>query len=842
MAKESDPARRDLEIRGMHCASCVRSVEKALHSIPGVRSAQVNLLAERATVEVDASVPTEELLHAIEESGFSARALPDTPTNDSNQRRFAIAGMSCASCAAAVERTLRAVPGVEFATTSVANGEAIVSLSEPVADAVLAAAVRGAGYELVLEGARGDALDPDRKRIQEAKKRARLAWLLAIPIIGWMIPEMAFGLMWPSPLLFHLGMVSLATPALFFAGRQTLRTGLRAALKRSPTMDTLIALGTLASLATGFAAVAAVIAGTSPILDYAGVSAMIMAFHLTGRLIEALARGRASQAIRRLITLSAKTARVLRDGLETDVPADELRIDDVMIIRPGERIPTDGVILSGESHVDESIVTGESMPVSRRAGDPVIGATINGNGLLRARATKVGAETFLASVIRMVGDAQATKVPIQALADRVTGVFVPAVLGLALLTLILWLAAPAALQAIASGASGFLPWVNASLSPLSLALFAAIAVLVIACPCALGLATPTALMVGTGRGAEHGLLIRSGEAIQLLRDVRTVVFDKTGTITEGAPAVTDIVAVNTPEEEILRLAASIEHDSEHPLGRAIVAAAQERGIPLADVEGFRADPGKGVLGRLAEDEVRVGSRDWIAASGHSISVTAEAHGRLEAEAKTVVSVATASAGLIGLVAIADPVKARARAAIDELRDLGIESLLLTGDNQATARAVAHAVGIHRVIANVLPADKLRVIRELQQGGRPIAMVGDGVNDAPALEAADVGIAIGTGTDIAIEAADVTLGSGELSAVVRAVLLSRATFRTIRQNLFWAFVYNVFAIPLAVLGLLHPLIAEAAMALSSVTVVGNANRLRRANIETRTATMAGPIRR
>ena len=656
-----------------------------------------------------------------------------------------------------------------------------------------------------------------------------------------MIPEMAFGVMWPAPLVFHLGMVALAAPVLFLAGRATLRSGLRAAIGLAPTMDTLIALGTLASFVTGLIAVAAAATGGSPILNYAGVSAMIMAFHLTGRLIETLAKGRASQAIKRLLTLGAKTARVLRDDAEVEVPIEGLAIGDLMIVRPGERIPTDGIVVAGESHVDESIVTGESMPVSRGEGDRVIGATINGQGLLRVRATGVGEETFLSSVIRMVEEAQGTKVPIQALADRVTGVFVPAVLGLALLTLLLWLVAPGALGSIVKGASGILPWVNASLSPVSLALFAAIAVLVIACPCALGLATPTALMVGTGLGAEHGVLVRSGGAIQALRGVRTIVFDKTGTITEGKPGVTDVVPDRGDDDEILRFAGAVEVGSEHPIGRAIVEASRARGISLADVEGFRAEAGKGVLGQIDGTSVQVGSRDWLEASGYSLDTVSEIMTRLEGEAKTVVGVAMEGRGLIGLLAVADRVKAGAREAIDELRELGLEPILLTGDNERTARAVGRAVGIDQVIAEGLPGDKLRAIQELQDRGDVVAMVGDGVNDAPALEAAGVGIAIGTGTDIAIEAADVTLASGELSAVVRAVRLSRATFRVIRQNLFWAFFYNLFAIPLAVLGLLHPLIAEAAMALSSVTVVGNANRLRRARIEARgAATSAGQV--
>ena len=835
MNETGDRIHVELRISGMHCASCSQSVERALTRIDGVHAANVNLLSERATVEADPRISVKVLVRAVEQAGFSAELLTATVRSseaDSRSLRLPISGMTCASCAQAVERALLAVPGVEVARVALGTEEALVVLSRPVGKGVLAGAVRGAGYEVGSRASRDDVFERDRKRLAEAKRRARLAWLLAIPVVGWMVPEMFFGLMWPSVLAFHLVMVLLAAPVLLIAGWPTLRAGFRAAARFSPTMDTLIALGTSASFVTGLAAVASEIAGASPILDYAGVSAMIMAFHLTGRLIETSARGRASQAIKRLLTLGAKTARVERGGAEVKTSLDHLLVGDVMVVRPGEKIPTDGVVVGGESHVDESLVTGESMPVARREGDRVIGATINGNGLLRVRATGIGEETFLASVVRMVEEAQGTRVPIQALADRITRVFVPAILGLALLTLVLWLAAPGALGTIMRAASGVLPWVNPTLAPVSLALFAAIAVLVIACPCALGLATPTALMVGTGLGAEVGVLVRSGEAIQILKDATRIVFDKTGTVTEGRPSVTDVVAVDGSEAEILRLAGIVEAGSEHPIGRAIVEAARGRGARLDEVEGFLAEAGKGVVGRVGGEIVRVGSRDWLEASGASFVRVRESVERLESEAKTVVGVAADARGLIGLLAVSDRLKEGAPDAIAELRGFGLEPVLLTGDNERTALAVGRAVGIDRVIAEVLPGEKLETIRELQRGGATVAMVGDGINDAPALEGADIGIAIGTGTDIAIETADITLASGELASVVRAVRLSRATFRVIRQNLFWAFFYNLFAIPLAVLGLLHPLIAEAAMALSSVTVVGNANRLRRARARIR----------
>jgi len=743
-----------------------------------------------------------------------------------------IEGMHCASCASAVERALLGVDGVREAHVNLASETASVVVDDRTPTERLTGAVRSAGYAAFLaERAtdRGEG-ESERKAIEwrSARRRALTAWILTLPIVAWMIPEMVVGRMWPTPLLFHIGMVALAAPVLLVAGGPTLRAGGRSALRGAPTMDTLIALGTLVAFATGGIAIAAELGAAPRLHDYAGVAAMIMAIHLTGRLIEARAKGRASEAIRRLLSLGAKTARVLRDGREMEVSVDRVRIGDLMIVRPGERIPTDGEVVSGESYIDESIVTGESMPVHREAGDAVVGATINGMGALRVRATRVGEETFLAQVIRMVEEAQGSKVPIQAFADRVTGVFVPIVLGMALLTFVLWLAAPGAMGTVAGAASRILPWVDLGLSPLSLALFAAIAVLVIACPCALGLATPTALMVGSGRGAEAGVLIRSGEAIQTLRAVTTIVFDKTGTLTLGAPGVTDLHAMGVREEDILRLAGSVESVSEHPIGRTIAAAARERGIELSEIEGFRAIPGSGVLARVEGRAVRVGRIDWLAEEGVPIP-DGGPWGAWEAAAKTVVGVARGGDGLIGAIAVADRIKPDAAEAIAELISLELTPVLLTGDHDRTARAVARSIGIDRVIAEVRPDEKMAAIERLQRDGSVVAMVGDGINDAPALKAANVGIAIGAGTDVAIEAADVTLVSAELRAVARAVRLSRSTFRVIRQNLFWAFFYNVVAIPLAVLGLLHPLIAEAAMAVSSINVVANATRLRRVRL-------------
>ena len=832
------PRRTEMAIDGMHCASCAQAVERALLSVSGVHTASVNLLTENAHVEGDRDVPLDQLIQAVEAAGYQAKG-------ESQSRRvdLSVDGMHCASCAQAVERALNEIEGVSGATVNLATEQATVHLDGDLSTETLEGAVIRAGYAVRHRAAateatsaasaasfEDDLIERDARHLREASRRMWLAWLLVIPIMGWMIPEMFLGIMWPSPLGFHIGMVSLAAPALLIAGWPTLRSGFRSLFRFSPSMDTLIALGTTVSLSTGIIAILAELGLAPRILDYAGVSAMIMAIHLTGRRIETAAKGRASKAIKSLLTLGAKTARVVREDRELEIRVDEVLAGDVMIVRPGEKIPTDGVVVSGESHVDEAIVTGESMPVHRTPGDDVVGATVNGQGVLRVRATNVGEHTFLAQVVRMVAEAQGSKVPVQAFADRVTRVFVPVVLAISASTFLLWSIFPGAFQRVAAAASAYLPWVSTDLSGLSLALFAAIAVLVIACPCALGLATPTALMVGSGKGAENGILIRSGEAIQTLQEVGTMVFDKTGTLTEGKPGVTNVIPLHGDEgESMLRAAGALETVSEHPLGLAVVAECKSRGLVLPEPTDVEAVPGSGIRGRVEGRSVIIGRPEWLAEQGFE---SQEAERRAEAlatEAKTVVFVGVEDRGVVGVLGIADQIKEEAVEAIRELRELGISSVMLTGDHRSTAEAVARTVGIDRVIAEVRPADKLAMVEELQGDGTRVAMVGDGINDAPALKAANVGIALGTGTDVAIESADITLVSGRLNAVVRAVRLSRATFSKIRQNLFWAFFYNVIAIPLAILGLLHPLIAEAAMAMSSINVVTNANRLRRVNL-------------
>ncbi|HEY76119.1 MAG TPA: copper-translocating P-type ATPase [Thermoflexia bacterium] len=812
-----------LPVRGMTCASCVAHVEKALEKVEGVEEVHVNLATEKAVVEFRLDAATVgDLVEAVRETGY------EVPTETVT---LPIGGMTCASCVAHVEKALSKVPGVIEANVNLATEKATVTFVPGVAGLDdFKRAVAEAGYEVLEvpeEGAVEEEEDEAERKMRQARFRMRVAWLFTGPIILWMLVEMVFGVVWPSATVFNLGMILLALPVLFWVGRRTYRSGLTAVLHGYANMDTLIALGTGVSLLTGPASF------FFPVANYAGVSAMIMAFHLTGRYVEETAKGRASQAIRKLLELGAKTARVVRDGQEVEVPIEEVQVGDLMVVRPGEKIPTDGVVVEGESAVDESMATGESMPVNKRPGDEVIGATVNQEGLLKVRATRVGRDTFLAQVIKLVEEAQGSKVPIQEFADRVTGVFVPVVISIAVLTLLAWLIFPDTMRVLVQAGS-FLPWVNPDLSVVTLAIVSMVAVLVIACPCALGLATPTALMVGSGMGAEHGVLIRSGEAIQTLKDVRVIIFDKTGTITKGKPEVTDVVIqengaqVARQAKDLLYWAASAERGSEHPLGRAIVERAEAEGLDLAEPHSFQAVRGKGVIATVDGHPVLVGSRRLMEEHGIDPAPLEETMRRLEEEAKTAMLVAV-DGELLGAVAVADTLKEDSVAAIQELHRMGLETAMITGDNRRTAEAIARRVGIDHVLAEVLPDGKVAEVEKMQARFGLVAFVGDGINDAPALTQANVGIAIGTGTDIAIEASDVTLVRGELTGVVEAINLSRATFRKIKQNLFWAFFYNVVMIPLAIVGWMHPVLAEIAMATSSITVVTNANTLRRVEI-------------
>ena len=813
-----------IKIVGMHCAACAQTIEKALLKTEGVDKALVNFATETAHVEYDDKEANEKkLTEIIKGTGYNVA--------EGTQRiMMRIGGMTCASCAQTIENALRKKKGVREASVNLATEKAAVTYSpNEISYEEIKDVVEDVGYQVLgREDQRARFEEEEARELQAfstAKRRALISWALTIPIMLWMIPEMIFGVSWPNSTVFNLGMIAIATPVLFYPGWTTYKSAAKAITHRAANMDVLIMLGTLASFLTGPSFFFA------PIANYAGVGAMIMSFHLTGRYIEAKAKGKASQAIRRLLELEAKTAKILREGKEVEVPIDEVEVGDIMIVRPGEKIPTDGVVLEGESGVDESMATGESMPVQKRLGDEVIGATINQRGLLKVRATKIGRDTFLSQVIKMVEEAQGSKVPIQEFADRVTSYFVPAVLALASLTLVLWLVFPGAIGSVGVWASQFLPWIDPALSVFSLAVFATVATLVIACPCALGLATPTVLMVGSGMGAENGVLIRRGEAIQALKDVKVIVFDKTGTITKGQPEVTVIIPVKGfQEKEVLRLAASVEKGSEHPLAEAIIRKAEDEGIELMKLERFEAITGRGIKGEVeGQNTVLIGNRKLMDEEGIGYSSLEPEVRRLEGEAKTAMLVAK-NKKCVGVVAEADTLKGDSVEAIAELEKLGLQTMMLTGDNRRTGDAIARKVGISKVLAEVLPDKKVAEIQRLQKEVGLVAMVGDGINDAPALTQANVGIAIGTGTDIAIEAGDIVLVRGNLSDVVKAVKLSRATFRKIKQNLFWAFFYNVIMIPFAMLGLAHPVIAEIAMAASSITVVTNANLLRRTNIQ------------
>jgi len=812
-----------VKIVGMTCTSCAQTIETALSRTKGVRNASVNFATETAYIDYDAVLTNENALEqVIKDTGYDV-------FKGTQKIIVRIGGMTCASCAQTIEKALTNTEGVEEAHVNLATEKATVVYNQAVIDyAKIKTAVEATGYQVLgREDVRAKYEEEEAREIQvyeTAKKRALISWGLTIPIILWMIPEMVFGIAWPNPILFNAGMIALAAPVLFYPGWTTYKSAVKALTHRSANMDVLIMLGTLTSFLTGPPSFVA------PIANYAGVGAMIMAFHLTGRYIEAKAKGRASQAIRRLLELEAKTATILREGREVEVPIDEVLVGDVMIVRPGAKIPTDGLVIEGESGVDESMATGESMPVQKKPGDTVIGATVNQRGLLHVRATKIGQDTFLSQVIKMVEEAQGSKVPIQEFADRVTGYFVPVVLLLAVGTLILWLTFPTSIGSVGVWASQFLPWVNPNLSVLSLAIFATVASLVIACPCALGLATPTVLMVASGMGAENGVLIRRGEAIQTLKDVRVIVFDKTGTITKGKPEVTDIVSASGVEErDVLRWAASVEQGSEHPLAEAIIRAAEKEGLELHRLEKFEAITGRGIVGDInGQSTILIGNRRLMDDNGIDYTALEPELIRLEDEAKTAVIVAKNGTS-VGIVAEADTLKDDSVEAIAELEKMGLQTTILTGDNKRTGDAIARKVGISRVLADVLPDQKVAEIMRLQDEVGLVAMVGDGINDAPALTQANVGIAIGTGTDIAIEAGDVVLVRGDLSGVVKAIKLSRATFRKIKTNLFWAFIYNIVMIPFAMLGLAHPVIAEIAMAISSITVVTNANLLRRAKI-------------
>jgi Cu+-exporting ATPase len=769
-----------IPVSGMTCAACSGRVQRALEKTPGVQGAAVNLMTQNATVEFDPGVTDpDRLVQTIRGTGYGADlAPPDQSAFDEQEARDRAQDEEF--------RELRLKAGISFAVAVVAM---VVSMPLMAGDA---------------HGAHGPVADPF------------MRWTM-----GWLNPLLEGAFPWlyrvPAPVLSY-GLLALTAGVMAWAGRHFYTRAWAAFRHHSADMNTLVAVGTGAAFLYSVVATAApgffLRRGVNPDVYYEAV-VFIIALILMGNALEARAKRQTSAALRSLVRLQPTTARIVRDGNELEVPVEEVRHGDVVSVRPGERLPVDGEVVSGGSAVDESMLTGESLPVEKNPGDRVIGATINRTGAFRYRATTLGAESVLAQIVKLMRDAQGSRAPIQRLADRISAIFVPVVLSLAIATFVVW-------------------FVVADTAPGVRAFAAAVAVLIIACPCAMGLAVPTAVMVSTGRGAEMGVLIKGGEALQRAGDVRTVVLDKTGTITEGRPTVTDLVPAagwTGREDELLRLAASLEASSEHPLADAIVRRAKDGGMTLADAERFDSVTGRGAIGTVEGREIAIGNAALMADRGLAVDALSADAERLAGEAKTPVYV-DVDGELAGLLAVADPVKPTSREAIDRLHRMGLTVVMLTGDNPRTAEAVARAAGVDRVVAGVLPEGKVEEIRRLQEAGEVVAMVGDGINDAPALARADVGIAIGTGTDVAIEASDVTLMRGDLRGVASAIALSRRTMRTMKQNLFWAFIYNVIGIPVAAgilypsLGLLlSPVLASAAMAFSSVSVVGNSLRLR-----------------
>lgn len=810
-----------IKIEGMHCAACSNKVERSLAKLEGVLEVKVNLSNEKAYVTFDEQkVDFKSITERIEKLGYKV-------TDNNTKVTVEIEGMHCAACSNKVERVLNKKEGVSAANVNLALHNVTISYDQELIHvSELISSIEKIGYKAkVKEDKKQISIDKDQKRLEIARKNMIWAWVFTAPAALWMIIEMSFGGHnhgGPDALAFNIAMLVLSAPVLFWVGASVFRSAFNSVRHGSANMDVLIAIGTLAAFVTG------IMVFFVHIENYAGVAGMIMAFHLTGRYIETKAKGRASQAIKKLLELGAKTAIILVEGQEKEVPVEEIQLGDTMVVKPGQKVPTDGIVTWGESSVDESMATGESMPVTKKVEDEVIGSTVNAHGVLHVKATKIGKDTFLSQVIKMVEEAQGTKVPIQEFADKVTGFFVPAVLVIAFITFLAWIIFPDQMGAVIVNVGHYLPWVNVHLSGTMLALYATIAVLVIACPCALGLATPTALMVGSGLGAENGILIRKGEAIQTMKEADIIVFDKTGTITKGKPELTDVITVQGDEQELLSIAVSLEKSSEHPIAKAIVEAGEKRNVHAKILDSFNSITGKGVTGIIEGKNVRAGNRKMMFDSSVDISQYESRIEALENEGKTVIMVSLENQ-LQGVIAVADTLKDDSKEAIEELKKMGIKTYMITGDNRRTAMAIAEKVGITEVLADVLPDGKVDKIKELQGQGYKVAMVGDGINDAPALTQSDVGIAIGTGTDIAIEAADITVVRGNLTSVVSAVRLSKATFTKIKQNLFWAFFYNTVAIPMAILGLLHPVIAEAAMAISSVSVVANANLLRRTKI-------------
>jgi len=811
-------AKEILEITGMTCASCAKAVERYVGKVDGVGSAVVNIATEKLTVEFDETkTDMGKIKDAVIKAGYGVKG----SNGSTREISLPIAGMTCASCVKAVERAVGKLEGIEKVYVNLAAEKAkIVYDTEKIRLSQIRDAIVKAGYE-PLEMENTNQADYEKARreneVRTLKTKFLISAIFTLPLFYIAMGHM-IGLPLPmiidshdNPLNFALIQLLLVIPTMI-AGYRFYTIGFSRLVRREPNMDSLIAVGTAAAFLYGIYAVIQIISGNKHYAKelYFETTGVIITLILLGKYLESVTKGRTSEAIKKLMGLAPKTATVIHDGKEMVIPIDEVEVGDVIIVKPGEKIPVDGEVIDGRTSVDESMLTGESIPVEKNPGDRVIGASINKNGTIRFKATKVGKDTVLAQIIKLVEDAQGSKAPIAKLADIISGYFVPIVMAVALIAGTAW-------------------FVSGQSLVFSLTIF--ISVLVIACPCALGLATPTAIMVGTGKGAEYGVLIKSGEALEMAHRIKTIVFDKTGTITEGKPVVTDIITTGSVDEtELLLLAASAEKDSEHPLGEAIVNRAAEMKMDLVDAESFEAIPGQGIQVVVRGRRMLLGNKKLMDDKKIEITLQNESD-RLAEEGKTPMFIAIDDK-LAGIIAVADVMKASSRRAIEMLHKMGIEVAMITGDNKRTAEAIARQVGIDRVLAEVLPEDKANEVKKLQGEGKRVAMVGDGINDAPALAQADIGIAIGSGTDVAMESADIVLMRSDLMDVATAIRLSRQTIRNIKQNLFWAFAYNTAGIPIAagvlyLLGgpLLNPMIAAGAMAFSSVSVLTNALRLK-----------------
>lgn len=785
----------------MTCAACSSRIEKVLNKMDGV-NANVNLAMENATITLDDGQISEgDVIARIEKLGYGVRT---------EKIELDIFGMTCAACSARIEKVLNKMDGIHSATVNLAAETASVEVTKGLVTVEdITARIKRLGFDAAERVQEGEKKQHKEDEIKERKRKLLISIILSLPLLYSMVGHAPWDLNMPMPsfIMNPWFQMLLATPVQFYVGWQFYVGAYKSLRNKSANMDVLVALGTSAayfySLAEGIKTL--INPAYEPHL-YFETSAVLITLILVGKLFEAMAKGRTTEAISKLLSLQAKEATVLRDGKEMNIPIEEVQVNDLVIVKPGEKIPVDGIVVDGSSSVDEAMITGESIPVSKRAGDTLIGATINKNGTLTMKATKVGKDTALAGIIKVVEEAQGSKAPIQRIADVISSYFVPVVVAIAILTFIVW---------ITVITPGNIPR----------ALETAIAVLVIACPCALGLATPTSIMVGTGRGAEHGILYKGGEHLEITHKVNAIVLDKTGTITKGKPVVTDYFAEN---EEILQYVVSAEKMSEHPLAEAIVEYGESQHIDFLTPTSFEAIPGHGILAMFDDTRVLVGTRRLMKKYNVVYSNYEQQLMDYEEQGKTAMYISV-NDELSGVIAVADTVKETAKQAIDQLKAANIEVYMLTGDNERTARTIANQVGISHVIAEVLPEEKADRVKQLQAQGKKVAMVGDGINDAPALAVADVGIAIGTGTDIAIEAADLTILGGELTLIPEAILLSKKTMQNIRQNFFWALGYNSLGIPIAAMGLLAPWIAGAAMAFSSVSVVTNSLRLKRVKL-------------